>query len=172
MQCWPLRGARNAGFRASRGEFVAVLDADDLVAPGYYPRALEILRRYDELGFVGCWAQYFGASANAWPTWNPEPPYLLAHNTMNSSALVYRRRDLLAHGLGGFGVGPRRQHRLCVGGGKGDSAPDGAAWAFIHSRRMRQRGGGARAGTDGPRSAASLRRARHNTRPARMESGQ
>ncbi|MCL4318510.1 MAG: glycosyltransferase [Firmicutes bacterium] len=91
-----LAATRNYGAHIAKGRYLAFLDADDMVSPQYYPRALEILRRYPNVGFVGCWLQYFGEADNLWPTWNTEPPYLLYHNTINSSALVYRRSEFLA----------------------------------------------------------------------------
>lgn len=94
-----LSAARNAGAKHSKGEFLAFLDADDMVKPTYYQRAIEVLNTYNNVSFVGCWAQYFGASTDTWPTFNPEPPYLLCHNMINSSALVYKRNHFLQFGL-------------------------------------------------------------------------
>src|SRR5690606_26329075 len=33
-----------------------------------------------------------------WPTFNPEPPYLLYHNLINSSALIYKKESFLKFG--------------------------------------------------------------------------
>jgi glycosyltransferase involved in cell wall biosynthesis len=93
-----LAQARNFGAAKSSGTFLSFLDADDTVDPRYYVRALQILQHYDNLSFVGCWAQYFGADRHIWPTWNPEPPYALFHNPLNTSALVYLREHFLAYG--------------------------------------------------------------------------
>jgi len=79
---------RNYGSDKATGEFLAFLDADDTVSPDYYKRATEVLKHYTNVSFVGCWAQYFGESKSTWPTFNPEPPYLLVHNMINSSALI------------------------------------------------------------------------------------
>jgi glycosyltransferase involved in cell wall biosynthesis len=91
--------ARNAGALASNGEFLAFLDPDDTVEPPYYWNAVQLLKEKENISFVGCWAKYFGESSDTWPTFNPEPPYVLLHNCMNTSALVYKRSHFLDAGL-------------------------------------------------------------------------
>lgn len=93
-----LARTRNFGAQNAQGTYLAFLDADDAVHPDYYSRALSILRQYDNVSFVGSWTQYQGESDEIWMTWNPEPPYILYRNSVNSSALVYRRQDFLAYG--------------------------------------------------------------------------
>lgn len=93
-----LSAARNTGARAVTTDQFAFLDADDTVEPSYYTKAAEILNQYSNVDFVGCWAQYFENSTDIWPAFNPEPPYLLVHNTLNSSGLVYKTQAFLNFG--------------------------------------------------------------------------
>ena len=86
--------ARNIGVEHAATEFVALLDADDSVEPSYYEKALGVLDSYDNVGFVGCWANDFedesGRTLRYWPTYNAEPmPNIFINNT-NCQSLVYR----------------------------------------------------------------------------------
>ena len=94
-----LAGARNRGADATRGRYLAFLDPDDAVEPGYWSWALRVLEAYDNVSFVGAWAMFFGDRQDIWPAWNPELPYILYHNTLHSSCLVMRRDDFFAHGV-------------------------------------------------------------------------
>jgi glycosyltransferase involved in cell wall biosynthesis len=91
--------ARNDGAKYAKGEYLAFLDPDDTIEADYYEKALLVLNQFKNIYFVGCWAKYFGNSKGYWPSFNPEPPYLLVHNMINSSALVYKKHAFLAAGL-------------------------------------------------------------------------
>src|SRR5690606_21240989 len=55
-----LSDSRNFGAEKAKGDFLAFLDADDTVKPSYFSKAIDVLISYDNVHFVGCWAQYFG----------------------------------------------------------------------------------------------------------------
>lgn len=93
-----LAETRNCGAEMAKGEFIAFLDADDTIEPTYYEKAIKILSNYNNVHFVGAWTQYFGGSKKIWPTFNPEAPLLLTHNTINSSALVLKKQSFLEFG--------------------------------------------------------------------------
>jgi glycosyltransferase involved in cell wall biosynthesis len=59
---------RNRGFAASRGRYVAFLDADDLWLPGVAARAVELLDRYPQLGAVFADAR-MGNDADGYVSW-------------------------------------------------------------------------------------------------------
>lgn len=85
-----LATTRNVGAEAVHGEFVTFVDADDLVEPNFFQRAVDVLQRYANVTFVYSWVRYFGESSAFWPTWNAEFPYLLGHNMLSAFAVVRR----------------------------------------------------------------------------------
>lgn len=94
-----LADTRNFGAKLADTDLIAFLDADDMVHPSYYSKAVAILQQYNNVSFVGAWTQYFGSSKKIWPCFNPEAPWFLLHNTINSSSLVYKRDAFLKAGL-------------------------------------------------------------------------
>ena len=87
------------GAKNSRGRFLAFLDPDDKVAPDYYSKAISLLEKFNNVYGVGCFVKYFEQKTSYWITSSPQPPYILAHNSVNSSALVYKRNAFLIAGL-------------------------------------------------------------------------
>jgi glycosyltransferase involved in cell wall biosynthesis len=93
-----LADTRNYGALQATGDWLAFLDADDMVAPDYYEKALRVLKQYKNVFFVGSFVQYFGDTNHKWATYTPQPPYSLVHNPVNSSGLVYKKAAFLAAG--------------------------------------------------------------------------
>ncbi|HEX6463960.1 MAG TPA: glycosyltransferase family A protein [Vicinamibacterales bacterium] len=77
-----LAGARNSGLRASRGEFLALLDSDDLWEPTFLAEQLAILAAHAEIDIVTGNAWILGGANHGQPARpHPDPrptPYLAA----------------------------------------------------------------------------------------------
>jgi glycosyltransferase involved in cell wall biosynthesis len=92
-----LSDSRNYGAKHAKGEYLAFLDADDLIYPDYYEKAVRVLKQYDNVHFVGCWSKYFENNDGYWLSVMPEPPFILFHNTMHC-ALIYKKASYLTTG--------------------------------------------------------------------------
>ncbi len=93
-----LATARNKGASEANGEFLAFVDADDLIDKEFFKKAIRILKSYKNVSFVYSWVEYFGDLQDVWPTYNAEFPYLLAHNMINAN-LVLKYEEFMNKGL-------------------------------------------------------------------------
>jgi glycogen synthase len=53
--------ARNLGARLARGDYVAMLDADNVLEPEFVSRAVEMLQGDPDLAYVSCWLRFVAA---------------------------------------------------------------------------------------------------------------
>lgn len=84
--------ARNNGIAHAKGEFILPLDADDLIAPKYIEKAINIFSEEPDVKLVYCKAELFGATTGKWNL--PEYRYedLLWRNLIFCSA-VFSKAD-------------------------------------------------------------------------------
>jgi glycosyltransferase involved in cell wall biosynthesis len=94
-----LPGARNFGLAHTTGEYVCMLDADDLLEPACLERSVAALDADPSIAFVSHWLRTFGDEHWEWTPTRCDFPALLDVNTVNGAALV-RRSALDA--VGGF----------------------------------------------------------------------
>ncbi len=94
-------GARNAGIRAARGEYILPLDADDTIDPIYMEWAAGVLSEQPRVGIVYCKADFFGERTGPWDL----PEYTLRGMLQDNIIFVtamFRKRDWEA--VGGFNL--------------------------------------------------------------------
>lgn len=84
--------ARNNAIRASHGEYILPVDADNRIHPLYIEEAEQILESRPEVCVVGCRAEFFGNRTGEWhfPPFSKE---LLARKNMIDTCAMYRRTD-------------------------------------------------------------------------------
>jgi glycosyltransferase involved in cell wall biosynthesis len=87
--------ARNIGVEASNGEYILFLDGDDLIAPTYIAKALNVLENSLDIKVVSCEVGYFGKKEGVFKL----PPYsledLLGQNLLVITSLL-RKKDFVA----------------------------------------------------------------------------
>ena len=96
--------ARNAGARVARGRYLAFVDADDQIAPGY---VAAVERALDEHAFVAC--RYDTESLNP-----PAVAGTLGH-AQRDGLMTYDYPPFLPH-AGGGGLAIRLEHHQAIGG--------------------------------------------------------
>lgn len=55
---------RNEGFSIAKGEFIALMDADDIALPTRFEKQIAVLKNNPEIGVCGTWFTFFGAKKN------------------------------------------------------------------------------------------------------------
>lgn len=85
-----LPGARNAGIRATRGDLVCCVDADDILEPTLLEKSVAALDADPGLTFVSHWLRAFGDEEWDWTPDSCDFPALLDVNTVNGAAPVRR----------------------------------------------------------------------------------
>jgi glycosyltransferase involved in cell wall biosynthesis len=93
-------------FEQARGEYIAVLDADDVSHPERFARQIEYLDQHPEVGLVGSWAEYINGRSDVVAGFKPPIERGELYDSlgwMNAfvhSSIMYRTR--LGRHIGGY----------------------------------------------------------------------
>ncbi len=94
--------AANRGYEAARGEYIAVLDADDTAHPERLAKQVTFMDAHPEVGVCGTAARYFGAreGIDRWPATDPEcRAKLLFTDPVLYGSSIIRRSVLIENNL-------------------------------------------------------------------------
>ena len=91
--------ARNAGVASAKGEYILLVDSDDLIGKQYISKAVAEMERDPEIKVVTCRGEFFGNRTGSWNLPDYTPSLLARRNLFTISSLL-RRSDYLR--VGGF----------------------------------------------------------------------
>ena len=84
--------ARNYAISESSGEYILPVDSDDIIAPDYVEKAVEVLNADNNLGIVYCKAELFGDESGEWKLRQFSIKEMLICNCIFATAM-FRRSD-------------------------------------------------------------------------------
>ncbi|MDD4969498.1 MAG: glycosyltransferase [Paludibacter sp.] len=84
--------ARNTGISKATGKYILPLDADDLIAPDYIEKAVDILSKNERVKMVNGLGEFFGDRQGAWNL-KPFSRRLLARKNMLYISGIFRKTD-------------------------------------------------------------------------------
>ncbi len=91
--------ARNTGFEHAKGTYILILDADDLLAPSFVEKALQILEGDDRLGVVSSHVLNFGHAEAVWEPLGGGLENFIHKINCGSAALIRRAAWIDAGGF-------------------------------------------------------------------------
>ena len=99
-----LSSARNAGLREARGRWILPVDPDDLLAPTFLEKTVDVMSRSPKLGYTTALVSYFTEDprkpVGGWVPWGMERDALCLENVASTCTALMERE--LVEELGGY----------------------------------------------------------------------
>jgi glycosyltransferase involved in cell wall biosynthesis/GT2 family glycosyltransferase len=99
-----LSSARNAGLREARGRWILPVDPDDLLAPTFLEKAVDVMSRSPKLGYTTSLVSYFTEDPRkpigGWVPWGMARDALCVENVASTCAALMERKLVME--LGGY----------------------------------------------------------------------
>ena len=83
-------GAKNSGMAAAKGRYICCLDADDLLEPTYFAKALQVLENRPDVDLVYSWVQCFGDKNELQQKADLDVNKIIHHNQVSPGAILRR----------------------------------------------------------------------------------
>jgi len=105
--------SRNRGLKLARGNYIGMLDADDIAHTNKFELQIDFLEKNPEFGMVGSWAKFIDAKGETVPGgWKLKakseaiPAIMLFKNYFLQSAVLYRKECISGYSFkDGFEIG-------------------------------------------------------------------
>ena len=82
--------ARNTGCQLAKGEFIAVMDADDISYPERFEKQLLFMEKHPDIGIVGSWADFINQSGlKIYTVRSPTNPFLIGWKLLFSNCILH-----------------------------------------------------------------------------------
>ena len=91
-------GSRNTGIKAAVGEYIAIMDSDDIAYPNRFEEEVKFLDEHQDYAIVGSWAEFFPKKRVLKTVEEPKILDFIKECNFVHSTVMYRRKLFLDNG--------------------------------------------------------------------------